>query len=102
MRSYAQGSTHTQTFESAFSLLKRKVYGAFHKVSIKHLGRYGDEFPFRVNRRERNCRCLIRRLKNPLRGEALPSAKLTASQVLETWNLCGLELLFSCEAQASP
>jgi transposase-like protein len=36
--SYVDGSTHTQTIESAFSLLKRGVYGTFHKVSIKALG----------------------------------------------------------------
>ncbi|MGB7284432.1 MAG: IS1595 family transposase, partial [Candidatus Acidiferrum sp.] len=39
IESYAQGDTHTQHIESAFSLLKRGVYGTFHKVSIKHLGR---------------------------------------------------------------
>jgi hypothetical protein len=33
------------------SLLKRGVYGTFHKVSIKHLGRHCNEFSFRFNRR---------------------------------------------------
>jgi ISXO2-like transposase domain len=37
--------------ENAFSLLKCGVYGTFHKVSIKHLGRYGHEFSFRWHRR---------------------------------------------------
>src|SRR6266853_1666230 len=50
-RSYAIGDIHTNTIESAFSLLKRGVYGTFHKVSIKHLGRYCDEFSYRFNRR---------------------------------------------------
>ncbi len=49
-RSYAIGDNHTQCVESAFSLLKRGVYGTFHKVSIKHLGRYCNEFSYRFNR----------------------------------------------------
>jgi hypothetical protein len=41
-RTYGRGDTHTNTIENAFSLLKRGVYGTFHKVSIKHLGRDFD------------------------------------------------------------
>ena len=41
------------TIENAFSLLKRGIIGNFHKVSIKHLQRYLDEFSYRFNRRER-------------------------------------------------
>ena len=43
---------HTNTIESAFSLLKRGIVGSFHKVSIKHLQRYLNEFSYRFNRRE--------------------------------------------------
>src|SRR5882762_7873840 len=50
-RTYAIGDLHTNTIESAFSLFKKGVYGTFHKVSIKHLGRYCDEFSYRFNRR---------------------------------------------------
>jgi hypothetical protein len=50
-RGYVDGDTHTNTIENAFSLLKREVYGTSHKVSIKHLGRYCDEFAHRFNRR---------------------------------------------------
>jgi transposase-like protein len=77
IESYAQGSTHTQTIESAFSLLKRGVYGTFHKVSIKHLGRYCDEFSYRFNRRGAQLEMFDATLKNLTRGEALPYAKLT-------------------------
>ncbi len=42
---------HTNTAESYFALLKRGVYGTFHHVSKKHLGRYCDEFSFRWNGR---------------------------------------------------
>ena len=44
--------THSNTVESAFSLLKRGIYGTFHNVSRKHLHRYVAEFDFRWNARQ--------------------------------------------------
>src|SRR6266853_2173397 len=82
-RSYAWGDVHTNTIENAFSLLKRGIYGTFHKVSIKHLGRYCDEFSYRFNRRGEQLAMFDSTLKNLVRGEALPYAKLT-SQVSES------------------
>jgi transposase-like protein len=49
---YVQGEVHTNTVESAFSLFKRGLMGAFHKVSLKHLQRYLNEFSFRFNNRK--------------------------------------------------
>ena len=49
--SYGIGENHSNTIENAFSLLKRGIYGTFHKVSAKHLGRYCNEFSYRFNRR---------------------------------------------------
>ena len=49
---YVRGDVHTNTIESAFSLLKRGIVGSFHKVSIKHLHRYLSEFEMRFNERE--------------------------------------------------
>ena len=46
------GGIHSNTVESAFSLLKRGVYGTFHNVSRKHLHRYVSEFDFRWNARK--------------------------------------------------
>src|SRR5208282_110246 len=43
---------HTNTVESAFSLLKRGLIGSFHRVSIKHLHRYLAEFEHRFNSRK--------------------------------------------------
>jgi len=43
---------HSNTVESAFSLLKRGIYGTFHNVSRKHLHRYVAEFDFRWNTRK--------------------------------------------------
>lgn len=53
-REYVRFGTdiHTNTIESAFSLLKRGIVGSFHKVSIKHLHRYLSEFEMRFNERE--------------------------------------------------
>lgn len=54
---------HTNTVESAFSLLKRGLIGSFHRVSIKHLHRYLGEFEFRFNERkasDRFCRMVSR------------------------------------------
>ncbi len=75
---YAIGDNHTNSIENAFSLLKRGVYGTYHKVSIKHLGRYCDEFSFRFNRRGEHLQMFDATLKNLTRGEALPYKKLTA------------------------
>jgi len=80
-RTYGIGKIHTNTIENAFSLLKRGLYGTYHKVSIKHLARYCDEFSYRFNRRGEQLQMFDSTLKNLVRGEALPYSKLTASQV---------------------
>lgn len=48
---YVRGDVYTNTVESAFSLLKRGIYGTFHNVSKRHLHRYCAEFDFRWNTR---------------------------------------------------
>jgi transposase-like protein len=52
-RIYVVGDVHTNTVESAFSLLKRGIMGTWHKVSAKHLPAYLEEMTFRFNRRKR-------------------------------------------------
>jgi transposase-like protein len=49
---YVEGEVHTNTVESAFSLLKRGIIGTWHRVSAKHLAAYLDEMTFRFNRRK--------------------------------------------------
>jgi transposase-like protein len=49
---YVSGNVHTNTVESAFSLLKRGIMGTWHKLSVKHLASYLDEMCFRFNNRE--------------------------------------------------
>ena len=48
---WVRGDVHTNTAESAWSLFKRSIVGAYHQVSAKHLERYLDEFEFRFNNR---------------------------------------------------
>jgi hypothetical protein len=74
---YVRGDVHTNTVESAFSLLRRAVIGTYHQLSIKHLQRYLDEFSYRYNRREIGCvfEETVRRLCG---FSAIPYAKLTS------------------------
>jgi len=51
---YVDGDIHTNTVESAFSLLKRGVIGTWHRRSAKHLAAYLAEMEFRFNRRNRS------------------------------------------------
>ncbi len=48
---YVRGTVHTNTVESFFSRVKRGMYGVFHSVSKKHLGRYVNGFTFLHNTR---------------------------------------------------
>jgi transposase-like protein len=78
--SYVVGDFHTNTVENAFSLLKRGGYGTFHKVSIKHLGRYCEEFSFRFNRRESQKQLFDATLKGLVKETGLPFKTLIASE----------------------
>ena len=51
-RQYVNGDIHTNTVESAFSLLKRGIVGTWHRVSAKHLAAYLDEMTWRFNNRK--------------------------------------------------
>jgi len=39
----------TNGIESVFAVMKRGILGVYHHASPKHLGRYVDEFAFRLN-----------------------------------------------------
>lgn len=78
IETYAVGETHTQNVENAFSLLKRGVYGTYHKISIKHLGRYCNEFSYRFNRRESQAQMFEETVKGLVNGKPLTYKTLTA------------------------
>ena len=46
------GDVHTNTVEGVWSLFKRSIVSAFHKVSRKHLDRYLVELEWRFNNRD--------------------------------------------------
>lgn len=48
---YVRGKYHTNTIEGFWTLLKRGIYGQYHKVSAKYLQSYLDEFTFKYNHR---------------------------------------------------
>jgi transposase-like protein len=49
---YVNGDAHTNTVESFWALLKRGIVGQYHKVSLRYLPRYIDEFCYRWNHRK--------------------------------------------------
>ena len=78
-REYAHGDMHTNTVESAFSLLRRSIVGTWHKVSAKHLPAYLDEMCFRFNNRKN--RSLFRdTLTKLILSPNLEYKELTAAQ----------------------
>ena len=46
---YVRAGVTTNGIESVWAVLKRGVHGVYHQVSPKHLGRYVNEFAFRLN-----------------------------------------------------
>lgn len=74
---YAKGETHTNTIESASSLLKRGITGSWHRVSAKHLQAYCEEMAFRFNRRKRSD-LFIDTLRHMITAPVLTFEKLTA------------------------
>jgi transposase-like protein len=66
---YARDGVSTNGIEAVWAVLKRGVYGVYHHVSAKHLGRYVDEAAFRLN--EGNvARHTLRRLDSFVDGTA--------------------------------
>jgi transposase-like protein len=46
---FSRDDVTTNSIESVFAVLKRGLVGVYHHASPKHLGRYVDEFAFRLN-----------------------------------------------------
>jgi transposase-like protein len=74
---YVMGDIHTNTVESAFSLLKRGIMGTWHRISAKHLPAYLEEMEFRFNRRKRSD-LFLDTLRHMVTASVLTFQKLTA------------------------
>jgi transposase-like protein len=74
---YVDGDIHTNTVESAFSLLKRGVIGTWHRISAKHLAAYLEEMTFRFNRRNRSD-LFVDTLRHMVTADPLTFDQLTA------------------------
>ena len=72
------GVLHTNTVESAFSLLKRGIVGTWHRVSAKHLPAYLDEMTWRFNNRK-NSFLFRDTLKRMLNADNLEFKEITAA-----------------------
>lgn len=76
------GDVHTNGIENVWSLFKRSIVGAFHKISVKHLDAYLQEQEFRINNRDNQhaFRDVMRRIlsKGALRYEALTASAESA------------------------
>jgi len=47
-----EGNRHTNTVEGFWALLKRGIVGQYHRLSVRRLHRYVDEFCYRHNHRD--------------------------------------------------
>jgi transposase-like protein len=77
---YRRGIASTNGIESVWAVLKRGVYGVYHKVSKKHLRRYVDEFTFRLNagKVQRHTLDRLDSFVDRVAGKRLTYAELTA------------------------
>lgn len=73
------GAVHTNTIENIWSLLKRSLVGAFHKISVKHLDAYLSEWEYRYNNRK-NPHAFRDVMARLLGGDALRYRTLTTGE----------------------
>ena len=71
------GDVHTNTIEGVWSLFKRSIIGAFHKVSEKHLDRYLEELEWRYSNRDNN-HIFVDTLRRIVSTEPMTYARLVA------------------------
>jgi transposase-like protein len=48
-KQYVRNGVTTNSVESVFAVMKRGLHGVYHHASKKHIGRYADEFAWRLN-----------------------------------------------------
>jgi transposase-like protein len=79
-KEYVRGQVHTNGIESVWAVMKRGITGVYHHTSAKHLGRYVDEFTFRLNEGNVENHTLDRMasLAKATKGKRITYARLTA------------------------
>lgn len=70
---------HSNSIESAFSLLKRGIIGSWHKISAKHLQAYLDEMCFRFDRRN-DPNLFLDTLRHMITADPMTFEELTADK----------------------
>ena len=75
---YVNDMAHTQGIESFWALMKRGLHGTYHHVSVKHLGRYVDEFSGRHNARPLDTETQMGRMVQGAAGKRLSYQDLVA------------------------
>ena len=75
---YVDGMAHTNGIESFWAMLKRGYHGVYHKMSVKHLARYVNEFTGRHNVRPLDTVEQMERLAQGMEGKRLRYKDLIA------------------------
>ncbi len=72
---------HANGIESFWALFKRGYHGTFHKMSIKHLHRYINEFAGRQNIRSKDTLTQMSTIARRMVGKQLKYEDLIASPI---------------------
>ena len=75
---YVNEMAHTNGLESFWAMLKRAHKGTYHKMSVKHLGRYVNEFSGRHNIRELDTIDQMNHIVKNLEGKRLEYKELVS------------------------
>lgn len=75
---YVDGPVSTNGLDSFWAMLKRAHKGTYHKMSVKHLDRYVDEFTGRHNIRELNTLAQMEKVAQGMDGKRLKYEDLVA------------------------
>ena len=79
---YVKGDVHINGMESFWAMLKRGYYSTYHKMSVKHLHRYVNEFAGRHNIRSLDTICQMSLVAYRMHGKRLRYKDLIAKNGL--------------------